>query len=259
MSVVSETFRTNVAQVFELAEFDQVIIDIAAHRLETVEQQLRKAGVDNPRLQVTSTVEALRRIKTHGSLAAKYKQMHNQCVVLLASYFGSAVHDMFRATFPIALAAGTGKLLKEELRLTLEEVREVRSWPADRLGDWFLTHRDVSFQDLQSVARAFDKYLDVAIPKDDIVNDVIFGHAARHAIVHAGGKVDRRMTGQVAAATPRSLKPEIREGRDIDFSVAELRALGAAMLTYVERLEEAVRSRWGDICAPTGTESSQRQ
>lgn len=235
-------FDRNVQSVYELANFDRFIMDFAIEQVSRLNARLSPRFA-NPADNGEHTLQALRNVRQNDSLRHNYRTIANQGVVLLVSYFGSAVADIFRSAVPLALSRGDRpQLLREELRLTLDELVAFRTEP-DTLGDLFATKKDISFQDMQSIARAFKDYIGVDLPRDTIVNNIVVAQACRHVIVHAGSIADRRLVRQVAQALPRDVKQNIREGQPIQFEPDELIMIGSAMLTYAKRLAAAVDDR----------------
>jgi len=164
--------------------------------------------------------------------------IEDQCVVLLVSYFSSAVGDVFRVAFRHSLDNATSdRLRSEEIKLSMNEIIELGSNPAERMPDVFVQKRDISFQDMQSIVRTFERYFGVEMSRNEGMNDIILGQAARHIIVHSAGRIDHKMVLQVSKAIPRSLKQDIREGDAIEFCVEEIRSLGTSMVSFIGELE----------------------
>lgn len=237
MRSVENAFRANVDLVYELADFDRVVLAFSLSTLEELQERL-KEKFENERLLVTKALAVLAQLKANDSLRPKYQHIFNQCVVLLVSYFSSAVADVFRASFRRGFEGKLGeKIAEEELKLSVAELRELDGAAPDKLADLFIQKKDISFQDMQSIVRTFERYVDVSLSKDETANDIIVGQASRHVIVHAGATVDHKMMLQVAKATPRTLKLDLKEGMPLQFSVNELRTLGNAMVRFVAGLE----------------------
>ncbi len=230
-------FRRNVDSVFQLAEFDDVVLRYAIQRLETVQQIAKAQGYDNYRLGVENALEHLKKIRTNESLGPQYAQIFNQCVVLLVSYFGSAVRELFTTCIANLLERSPGQpLLREEVKLTVGELLETDAGSTEYLAELFIRKKEISFQDMQSIARAFETYCDCKLDKDEDVHNIIVGQASRHIIVHAGTTVDHRCIRQLAKATPRTLKKDLQEGTMIGFTVSELTILAQSMQNYIDRL-----------------------
>ncbi|HUR79797.1 MAG TPA: hypothetical protein VM733_03465 [Thermoanaerobaculia bacterium] len=203
-------FRANVASVNELARFDRLILEIAIDGLEKVADSL----LNEHRLYNASRIPhnralALRNVHQTDSLKRHYDVMFNQCVVLLVSYFGSAMHDLFRDTVKQALIQG------HDVPATRAEIKI--SWSvlgagadgADVFAEQLVEQGQISFQDMQSIVRAFNTHFGIALQRTSATNDIILGQAARHAIVHNMALVDTRMLKQIQAAIPRTLKSQL--------------------------------------------------
>lgn len=98
------------------------------------------------------------------------------------------------------------------------------------LADLLVAQQGISFQDMQSLRRAFKDHLGVAWARTEDTNNVILGQAARHVLVHAAGMVDEKIVRQVAVCVPRTLKPTLERGRPIEFSPDEIGVLTASMV-----------------------------
>jgi Iap family predicted aminopeptidase len=89
---------------------------------------LKTSQLDNPRLNAERTLKVVRQIRENDSLRPRYETIFNQAAVLLVSYFGSAVGDVFRFGIARELqAAKNVRLLREELRVLLEEILEAHT------------------------------------------------------------------------------------------------------------------------------------
>lgn len=145
-------FANNVESVHELANFDRYVMDFAIERAEGLHRRLA-ARDGNPVTNGEHALTALRNVRTNDSLRRNYGVIANQGLVLLVSYFSSAVGDIFRAAVPLAHAQRVSdKLRKEDLRLSLDELVQYSSEP-DSLGELFATKKDIGFQDMQSIVR----------------------------------------------------------------------------------------------------------
>lgn len=110
----------------------------------------------------------------------------------------------------------------------------------------FVSHKDISFQDMQSIAKAFEAHLGVRIERTSDVNDLVLGQAARHVIVHNAGIVDKRMVRQLRSAQPRELRNQLEIGESLRFKSDEIELLSERMDAYlsdlVRRFDEWCRS-----------------
>lgn len=246
MRVVNK-FRAHVASVEKLMKFDRDVLDLAIGNLRELREKLvRHHKLDNPQLTAERVIQILERIRMNDSLRPRYETIFNQALVLLVSYFGSSAQDLFRRGVREALASqADSQLLRENLRITLRELRDANFDLRDLAPDLLVQSKDISFQDMQSIARAFKDYLDIKIEKNAVVNDIILGQACRHVIVHSGGVADDRLLRQVADATPRNVKVALSLGEVVQFSDLEVTSVAQSMMKYIEGTAQALRAKFG--------------
>jgi hypothetical protein len=106
----------------------------------------------------------------------------------------------------------------------------------DAIPNALIQANDISWQDMQSVHRAFRKYFEIDMLRDGQVNDIIAAQACRHAIVHAAGIVNERTIKQLANANPRTLKQHVNLGERVQFTTDEIERVAAAMDEYLIKL-----------------------
>lgn len=242
LSNVIEGFRENRESVLALMTFDKAVLDLVVTQLESLRDRTRtawskKLGMKdvklNPYLEVEKTIQFVRGIRDHESLRPRYEAMVNQALVLLVSYFGSAVRDLFRFAVRRSVAGGRNEqLLSTSVRTTVSDITEMDD-PASFVAEWLADRSDLSFQDMRSIGRALNKYFNVRITRTERENEIIVGQACRHAIVHAGGRVDDQLVRQAAAASPRTVKRRLRRGEDLQFTAEEVRTIGDSMESYL--------------------------
>jgi len=233
----TSTFETNVRLVHDLMDFDRLVLDNAIRILQDIAQH--PSLPNTAEIKISNALAVMATMSQRESLKIHYRHIYNQCVVLLVSYFGSAIRDLFVEAIDEWLRfGGNQELLQEELKVS---VGELQSLPDESLAELFVAKKDISFQDMQSISRAFKQYLRFEATRDEHVNDIILGHACRHAIVHAGAEVDRRMMGQVKSARPRRLKETLTEGEILHFQPEEVRHLASVMTRYLNGLRDGVR------------------
>ena len=195
MASVVTAFEAHVASVRKLMHFDRDVLKLAIEHIRSLRDTLKRHhALDNPHLTADNTLQMLEGFHKHDSLRHRYQTIFNQALVLLVSYFGSTVHDLFRSGILRALdLPGDSQLLREQLTVTTRDLREVDFHARDLVPDLLVQAKDISFQDMQSIARAFRSYLEVQIDRDATVNDIIAGQACRHVVVHSGGTADDRL------------------------------------------------------------------
>ena len=222
-------------------KFDDLLIELILPPLERHRARLLKAEITRPTLLPDSLITTLQNIKRNESLKVHYQALYNQWLVLLVSYFASAVRDLFVDSASQAIRDNRGgPILKESIKAPIAELAEEHDDISTFLADLLASSEGISFQDMQSIGRAFGQYFKVDIGRDEITNDIVVAQACRHAIVHAGGVVDRKMLRQLRDAQPRTLKPRLRLGETLFFDPAEIARAANAMRQHLARLADAI-------------------
>lgn len=236
---ISLRFKEHANSVEKLMSFDRDVLDFAILSLEEMRDRLvNHHQLGNPHLTAENTLQLLRGIRKNDSLRPRYQTIFNQALVLLVSYFGSSINDLFRLGVSEALDRGTDSgLLKEQVKVSFRELRDANFQLRDMAADLLIQTKDISFQDMQSVSRAFKEYVGISIEKTASVNEIILGQACRHAIVHSGGVADDRLLRQISGAHPRTIKPKIKLGENIQFSVEEVSQVANEMMAYLQGIE----------------------
>lgn len=242
MRKITETFMQNIASVENLIHFDREVLEIAIKSIKKLRDRLVNGQkITNNHLNGTSTINVLESIRKNDSLKSKYSVINNQAVVLLVSYFGSAVADLFRESAQYALEAkGEEAVINSEFKFKISELLRFSNSPGESIGDILISKVGISFQDMKSIQREFKRFFSIEIERDENVNNIILGHACRHTIAHEAGIVNSRVINQISSATPRTLKITLWQGEDVSFSEEEIGILSASMLTYIVSLENKV-------------------
>jgi hypothetical protein len=168
--------------------------------------------------------------------------------VLLVSYFGSSIRDLFKVTFVSALDLGKlGKLGEQDIKISLADLHTADDDLSEKLADIFMIQKDISFQDMQSIGRAFDQYLGFKPEKDSHINNIILGQACRHAIVHNGSKIDAKLLKQIADAKPRDVKQTLARDQKIQFDPSEVKLIGESMKQYMHALGIGLKKQWSNV------------
>jgi hypothetical protein len=235
---IAGAFKANVEAVHKLMDFDTIVLEFAINSVDALCKRLKEHhGINNPRLTAETALKQLQDIRSHGSMRPQYEEIFNQGVVLLVSYFGSALQDLFEESVEFSLArGGQENLLKEELKMTVGDVKNREFDLTHHVGEFLVSSRNISFQDMHSIRRAFADYLKADPGKDEVANNIILGQGCRHVIVHNGAIVNCKLLHQVEAAKPRTLKPHLVEDSRVQFSTDEVKALGRDMVKFVDRI-----------------------
>jgi len=236
LNQIKSNFIENIAVVEKLMKFDEAIQIFCLNALRKANKGLEKFDcADHPSYNIKPIIKQVENIRQNDSLRPSYEIMLNQCVVLLVSYFSSAIEDLFREALNKKIQNGNiGKLEKEEIKVTISQLVHNPD-----VADLFLLRKDISFQDMKSIARAFEEYIEIEqIPQDEVVNNIILSQACRHCIVHDGSVVNMRVLGQLSSATPRDLKPDMKKDDIIQFNEDEIKIIIESMNRYIDRLFE---------------------
>jgi ribosomal protein S10 len=233
---VFESFKQNCLFVIKLMSFDVQVIDFVEAELVKLEEALGKK-FKNDMLLPKRALVVIRGIRDEESLKMYYETIYNQCVVLLVSYFGSAVQEILE-TYINKMISGTEhhKLKREEIKINVSELAKLTGGTEISFGEMIINQRNISFQDMGSIHRFIRDIMGSAPENDETVNDIIFGQAARHIIVHRGSIIDARFMNQIANVKPRTLLPEVNLGGKITFRPEDVTVLRDAMLTYLSRI-----------------------
>jgi hypothetical protein len=248
MPSVADAFAKHVLSVTRLMNFDRDVLDFAINVIRPLPERLKKLKIDNPELTGERALQVLSQIRENDSLRLRYQTIFNQALVLLVSYFASSVHDLFRHAVRIALRGHDNnlQLFREDLRLSLGVLKDYDYDLKDVAPDLLIQAKEISFQDMQSIARSFKSYLEITIEKDPNVNDIIVAQGCRHVIVHEGGRVNERLLRQVAKAVPRKVKQELSQGDYVQFDPSEVEKVADAMSIYIERVAALISERFGE-------------
>jgi hypothetical protein len=242
MNKIESTFSEHVHSVKKLMNFDRIVVDLAIKNINELHDTLKQQGLENSRLNAERTLTMFRNFHRDDSLRPQYQAIFNQALVLLVSYFASSVHDLFRNSIDRALVLETepkwvNEMLSQKLTFTPRDIKDNDFNLRDVLPEFLIQSADISFQDMQSIKKAFEKYLGLNIERDQVVNNIILGQACRHVIVHSGGVADEKLTRQLRDAMPRNIKTDtISSGEPIQFSEEEVNSIAASMTEYIQRL-----------------------
>lgn len=236
-------FRSNLKSVHQLMRFDEMVLEFIIGPMQRLADRQTAGGIENPRHRVDQILAMVKGIKQNESLRTHYAAMYNQCLVLLVSYFASATRDLFVDAVVSAIDSGArNELLDTEVRLTPRDVREGVGSTSEILAEAIADGKEMSFQDMQSVDRAFRRCFGIAPDRGQMVNDIIVGQACRHAIVHTGAQVNRRLLSQIQTAVPRTVGLTLQERTAIEFSRAEIRAVMKEMLKYLRDMAALIEN-----------------
>jgi hypothetical protein len=234
-------FERNLDSVKSVLGMDEELVTFTLTLLKGRQEKLKR--LENPELDLTNAIRMVESIRKGGTLSKRFDVVRNQSVVLLVSYFGSALSDLFRLALKNRAATSTSKkLLDFELKLSIADLQQHDFNLVDAFTDYFVEKSAISFQDMGSTVRSFRDFLEVEIPKGAMMNNIIAAQGFRHVLVHAGARVDRKLVNQLASATPRALKPEIAFGDHIQFQDDEIALLIDEMTRFIGSLVQSLET-----------------
>ncbi len=245
LQAITQNFDSNADLVSNLMSFDRIILDLCINNLETLDAKLRiKQNISNPIYLPTKTISLLKNIRTNDSLRSQYETIFNQALVLLVSHFSSALHDMFKTSLKMFLdKSSEPKILKEEIKVSLEELKEKNYDLSEDIANVVIAKKDYSFQDMQSTKKAFEECFSYSPEKTMDVNNIILAQAARHIIVHSSAIADKRFLRQISGAVPRSIKQTVQQETQISFNPTEVEIISASMKIYLGNVMNALVNR----------------
>jgi len=240
---LKENFDANLKSVDKLVNFDTDVQTLAIDGIKTLHEKLKAQGIDNPALNGERTLQMLQGVHDNKSLKPRFKIIYNQAIVLLVSYFGSVLGDLFRYAATEALNYSDPRIMDVELKLRVSEISSISGNPENVIGDLLILKDDITFQDMGSTHRAFKKYYGITIGADVHVQNIILAQACRHVIVHSAGIVNERTINQIRVTKERTIKVEIRSGENISFSIEEVGEVAKSMREYVKAVSKLVEDK----------------
>jgi hypothetical protein len=233
---IIEAFSKNIVSVKQLLKLDDFIQEVCLNAFRKIELFYSNHKVNNPQFKIDPEVKTLSDIRKHQSLRPHYEIMYNQCVVLLVSYFTSSMEDVFEIGFNTRFQEKTLIGTEQDIKFKLDELQDIGQDMANRIGEIVIAKKEISFQDMQSIARTSKDYFGFEPKREDIdVNNIILSQACRHCIVHNGGVFSEKGAKQISSATPRGIKQGLQKGDRIQFEPSEIEIIASSMLCYIDK------------------------
>lgn len=243
MKNILKTFQGNIKRVDQLMEFDDAILSMIIRHLDKLKQLFEQQKLISPLRNVNKYLKIFKNIHRNESLRNYYETMYNQCVVLLVSYFATALEDIFKINLMEKIKKkNPGPIIDEKITLSLGDIKEMDYNLSEKIPDLFLAKNDLSFQDMKSVNRTFSTYFNYQHDRNKILNNIILGQACRHIIVHSGSRITDRFKRQVKVANPRDLKKDLTGIKTIQFEPSEIKILAHSMNKYLEALIDGLNN-----------------
>ena len=236
---ILKSFKSQTQKILSIPEFDRDVLEQIISSLNELDHDLKMGGIDNKQLRPDFALTLLNSLYEHGHERAKYKPILNQCVVLLVSYFGSTISDIFQVGINnlfVKPSKLNSKMQKTELKFTLKELADYDFVLKDLIGELLVKKTDISFQDMQSIYRAFDQSFGIKIDWDVNVSNIILSQALRHVIVHNSEIIDEKCLNQLRVADSRTIKNDIKLNEKVAFTIDDVTIIAKSMMEYSENL-----------------------
>jgi hypothetical protein len=236
---ICQSFEKQCKLVLELTNFDKDFISIIINILEESDLALLRNNIENEALRPKKALVLLKNLRDQGPQQKKYAPIYNQSIVLLVSYFSSAVSDIFNDSLTYLLTSTESTpnaVFKERIDLSISELSSLNFDISKDIGRIVARKSDISFQDMQSIYRAFKKFFDLEMEWNQDVDNIITAQALRHVIVHSAEITDEKCVNQLRSARNRSLKPDVKPGIVVTFSKEEIETTAISMKNYISKL-----------------------
>src|SRR6266481_8017496 len=163
---VLETFERNRQAVRDLIHFDTIVLKLVIHNIEALNNRwktyLRRGSPEaklNPKYTADDLLKLVRNIRDNDSLGGKYSAMHNQCLVLLVSFFSSSTRALFRAFVAQELQSSKTEIFSEKLQFTVGDLCSDEAPFSELVADALEQSKSILFQDMKGIGRAFQTVL----------------------------------------------------------------------------------------------------
>lgn len=224
-------FNKSLAYVNELLTFDETIQKVCISALNQIKRALKSI---NPLHSVDNQITMLSDIRNNGSLDKYYGVMHNQCVVLLVSYFTSAIEDVFIVGLADRIANNSfpesGKY-----KLSINDMLDIQAQATPEAIASLIVRRSdgVNFQNMKSIIRSCNDYLNIDIKKDALHDTIAVAHICRHSIVHSGAIARQDTITQIQNYKSSSIQRNIMLDSNIQFSHTEVTKVSESMKKFI--------------------------
>lgn len=234
---ITDAFQSNLDKTETLLTFDEILQQFCLSALRKAKRGLDSFGNENPRFSIDPTIKSIETIRQNASMKSSYEIMYNQCIVIMVSFFGSALEDIFKeALNEIMGHEDIGELKSEGFKITLEE------WQTGEIADIFVQKKDdINFQNMKSTTRSFETYIGLSpIEQDEMIDNINLAQIMRHCIVHSGCNITSKAYNQLKKVKKRSIKVSITKGEYVQFTEKEVHQIKDDMLLFMKSLSSKV-------------------
>lgn len=248
-SIVSE-FDSNLAGVLDLLSFDETLCSLVISSLEKLKDSASQLVFQK---KIENLISSFGAVHEARSLRPKFEAINNQCVVLLVSYFGSTLQELFLCYLRERLLSDAPyQMDSKEIKVTIYELRKLLKESGGLLPELVLESEAISFQDMRTIVEGFRKYFAIEVTRSCDMENILFAQAARHAIVHNGCVVDGKMVKQLRSANLRQIRPTIKVLEKICFTQDEVKLIAQSMKNFLKALtSHAVVESTFEISSPS--------
>lgn len=240
-----EELNANLSSVIALLDFDRLVLEHSIQTLTKLEADLSDQTLHNAVQTVSNARQALENIRTNDSLKLQYQTIVDQCVVLQVSHFATALKNFYTECILFALVnEKSDQLGEEEIKVTVKALCEISENDRTRIAELVVSKHNMSFQDMKQVYRAFKTYFGHEISKTTDVTNIICGQAARHAIVHNGGRTSPRTLAMLEKVEPQDIQLPTTVNQPLGLKKSHVHALRKSMLSYMRQLQGSILDIW---------------
>ena len=238
---IRDNFYSNIKSVKDLMNFDKNILDFCIYHIEILEKKIKNNNeikITNVAFLPENTLIQLRQIKENNSLRDMYTSIFNQSLVLLVSYFTSAIKELFGSTIQY-LAENNQEhfsLIKSDIKFSFQELGNYNFNLTSEIGNLIIEKNNISFQDMQSICREFKQYFGFEIEKNIDLDNIILSQASRHSIVHALSIADSKFMNQIRNTDNRTIKTHVELNDPLLYSPEEIEAIIESMNNFFNML-----------------------
>jgi len=225
LKIIENRFESHLLTLDELIGFDRLLLNFCITHIETLNERLKSGPfeISNSSYLAENALSAIKNVRENNSLRVNYQSIFNSCLVLQVSYFTSIVSDIFNHSMNRLLVNNKKNITSEQLK----------------------KRNDINFQNMGSIIKTYNKYLNVSITKNSMVNTIAMSQLCRHVIVHSLSITDEKFISQLKELQPRDIKRNISLGEKIQFTITELRYVRFAMQQFISDLSKELNSIHG--------------
>ena len=197
LSEVYADLDERIDNIRTLADVNEELISIAINNLQSIRKDLAATGRNLGILsKIDNQLLMYQQVARIPQLTTKFPIIREQSVVLMVGALEVFVADVFRAIGNNDPKLFVWKDPKEKILVEPSLISDEFT-----LGDAIINHlktRGFSFQDLQSLIRAFETYFDIKIDLNKAQLDILIaGTAYRNVIVHNRSVIDTQFLKQI--------------------------------------------------------------